>query len=339
MTIDNKPSSIHLYCRRFACLCLALSSLLLFSVFFLYTLRPDSCAALTFFPAWTWFLAGFLTAVPGLWPSKRFTILIILAWIIFCVIFVEEWKGFARKLTTSEKKIQTLHENGQTIRVISLNCAGANLKAAEEVIRYEPDIVLLQEAPSRIECKNLAKKLFGNNYAAMWNTDTAILAKGRLQTNSALDVENPFAAYARVLLAPDIQVQLVSLHLIPPTIDTNIWSPKCWTNHTKDRHLRRNQIAQLLFPLDYLPESVPIILGGDFNVPAGDTCIRILKPRLRDTFSENGFGWPHTAVNQIPLFRVDQIWISKQIKTCAVYARKTENSDHRMVVCDLYVWW
>ena len=110
-------------------------------------------------------------------------------------------------------------------------------------------------------------------------------------------------------------------------------------DRARDRRLRRDQIAQLLLSLDYIPESIPIILGGDFNVPAGDTSTKILKPRLRDTFSEMGIGWPHTAVNQIPLFRVDQIWISKQIKTCAVYARETENSDHRMVVCDLYVWW
>ena len=160
MTKDNKPSSIRIFFRRIACLCLALSSLLLFSAFFFYTKRPDSCAVLTFFPAWIWFLAGFLTAVLGFWPGKRFAALIIIAWIIFFLIFVEEWKGFARKLIISESKIQTLHENGQTIRVISLNCTGANLKAAEEVFRYEPDIVLLQEAPSKIECEAHAKKLF-----------------------------------------------------------------------------------------------------------------------------------------------------------------------------------
>ena len=41
------------------------------------------------------------------------------------------------------------------------------------------------------------------------------------------------------------------------------------------------------------------------------------------------------ALSDIPLLRIDQIWTSDHFRAVRVRARKTEHSDHRMVVCDL----
>jgi hypothetical protein len=39
----------------------------------------------------------------------------------------------------------------------------------------------------------------------------------------------------------------------------------------------------------------------------------------------------------MPVHRIDQVWISSAFRTAAVVARKTRQSDHRLVVCDLWV--
>jgi len=50
-----------------------------------------------------------------------------------------------------------------------------------------------------------------------------------------------------------------------------------------------------------------------------------------------GIGWGSTGTNHYPLFRVDQIWVSRHFRAESVTAQKTIHSDHRMVLCDLIV--
>ncbi|MGD0111676.1 MAG: endonuclease/exonuclease/phosphatase family protein, partial [Armatimonadota bacterium] len=84
-----------------------------------------------------------------------------------------------------------------------------------------------------------------------------------------------------------------------------------------------------------VPAGTPIILGGDFNAPAGDAVFSLLRPRLRDAFAEAGRGWGNTWSSTLPLVRIDQVWVSKEWRAVNVVARWAGPSDHRMVVCDL----
>jgi len=84
-----------------------------------------------------------------------------------------------------------------------------------------------------------------------------------------------------------------------------------------------------------VPPDTPIILGGDFNAPAGDAVLRLLRPRLHDAFREGGRGWGNTVLNDLPVLRFDQTWLSGDLRATRVHARKTQRSDHRMVVCDI----
>ena len=75
------------------------------------------------------------------------------------IVFVEEPRSLCRSVLFC-KGWGTITKKENAIRVISLNCAGGNLKAAEEVIRYKPDIVLLQESPTFQSRPNLDKYAF-----------------------------------------------------------------------------------------------------------------------------------------------------------------------------------
>lgn len=73
--------------------------------------------------------------------------------------------------------------------------------------------------------------------------------------------------------------------------------------------------------LTALPSGQPIIMGGDFNSPAGDAVFRLIPARLHDSFREGGIGWGDTAFNHVPVLRVDQVWISDQLRADVVVAR------------------
>jgi endonuclease/exonuclease/phosphatase (EEP) superfamily protein YafD len=91
----------------------------------------------------------------------------------------------------------------------------------------------------------------------------------------------------------------------------------------------------LLAILQELPHDLPVVVGGDFNEPGGDPLLRSVLPGLRDCFSVAGVGWGDTLINELPVWRVDQIWVSEHFRSEIVRARRTVNSDHRIVVCDL----
>jgi vancomycin resistance protein VanJ len=99
------------------------------------------------------------------------------------------------------------------------------------------------------------------------------------------------------------------------------------------------RVGQMERVLAYAAEAggQPMIFGGDFNAPGGDGLFRPMRAYLRDAFYEAGVGWPDTIVNDSPVSRIDQVWISSELEATTLRAVETRNSDHRMVVCDVVV--
>jgi vancomycin resistance protein VanJ len=317
---------------------LALSLALCAGLSFCYALRPDSCAAVTVWPVWTWITPGVLLTVPA-WnrPGKRAAALVIALWFVYLLALAEEPGSLARFGSWPDPAWQAARKRGAALRVISLNCAGGDPNAAEEVAQYDPDIVLLQESPGRKEVEALARRLFGEKAGVIWGVDASLLARGRVRAEDLPASLRSFCAQARVRLEAGPEVEVVSLRLLPSVFRADLWSPDCWRVYAEDRRARLEQIRSLLPNLHAVPKDVPLLVGGDFNAPAGDAVCRHLPPRLRDTFSIAGQGWGDTITNDFPALRIDQVWADEWFCIASVVARKTRYSDHRMVICDLFL--
>jgi len=301
-----------------------------------YTVRPDSLAALTFFPVWAWALLSMCLALFTLRHNKRALFICLAGWLLFVLVLAEEPKSLLHGLAISRPTPQTISQHN-LVTVVSLNCAGGSIDAVREILPVHPDIVLLQEVPSNADMRPYAQELFGDNGEIAYGPDTAIVVKGKLEQTPLPRSRNSFMTAARIRLHSGFEANVICIRLRPPVIDTNILSPACWKNHREDRKARRKQIGEIVTQIDQIPGALPLILGGDFNVGANDGCLRALRSRVRDTFAKCGVGWGHTAINTIPLFRVDQIWAGSALKPVCVYAKKTKHSDHRMVICHLAI--
>lgn len=226
-------------------------------------------------------------------------------------------------------------KDASTLRIVSLNCAGGSLDAAREVMQCRPDIVLLQEAPAKQQVDTLAQQLFDDRGVVVQTGDTAILSRGYVEQIHLPPTIRTFMTAAQVQLPSGLEMRVISVHLPPPAIGMNLFSRSCWKEHSEDRNLRRERVNRIAEQVKSVSGIVPIILGGDFNVSAADGALRPLKPWLRDSFGEAGMGWGNTAPSHLPLWRIDQIWVSRHFRVNAVFSRKTEHSDHWMVVCDI----
>ena len=287
-----------------------------------YMLKPDGAAALTIFPAWTWLPFGIVPALFWLRRDRRSAGLLFGASLIYGLAFSEEWRSLIR-LGVEEAR------SPGTIRIVSLNCAGGTFEAAKEVAAMRPDIVFLQESPSSVEVVELARILFGAEGRCVTGPDASIIARAPLEALPLPRGTHDFVAASTRL--DDQSVILVSLRLMPPTFRIDLINPSAWSDLAANRVARREEIAGIA---RFLPGG-PTIMGGDFNCQSGDRALDAMPASLRDTFYEAGRGWCHSAVNDYPLARIDQIWTSGEFAATQLFARKTVFSDHRMVVCDL----
>jgi endonuclease/exonuclease/phosphatase (EEP) superfamily protein YafD len=288
----------------------------------------------TLVPAWCWLVpAVVLTGIGFRWRPRRWCLSVLTLWIGFAVLFVEEARTVFRLGNPPSAAWQAARKQGRAVRVVSLNCLVANPLAAAEVAAYEPDIVLLQESPSREHLERLSRDLFGADGAFLWGGDTAILARGQL---SPRRVEGTLHfVHAAVELPSGFQADAISVRLHPPVFRLDFWMPGFWIDHRANRLKHRRQIQDLMDELRSVSASSPLIIGGDFNSPPNDGALDGLRQRLCDTFLRAGRGWGNTGTNRLPLFRVDQIWASGSLHAESVFARRTVHSDHRLVVCDL----
>jgi endonuclease/exonuclease/phosphatase family metal-dependent hydrolase len=255
-------------------------------------------------------------------------------WLLYALVFVEEVSCLTRWPRWPSPEWQMAHQKGAAMRVVSLNCSGDE-KAFAEVGSYHPDVVLLQESPGRLKVRAMADAVVGPGADTLLGGDVSIVVRGKLTPVPAPTLGNVAFTHAHVQLASGLKVDVICVRLRPYDPRIDLWSPACWRTQRSIRQQQRWQIEQLLDRIRSIPDTVSLIVGGDFNLPAHDRMLQALRPRLRDTFKERGRGWGNTMDNDIPFLRIDQIWCSDPFRAASVVTRHTLHTDHRMVVGDL----
>jgi vancomycin resistance protein VanJ len=306
---------------------LLIETVIAIALTFIYWLRPDSLSALTILPAWTWLLLA-APVVPFLRRHYlKYSIIFISAWFLFLIIHVEELRSVARGLINPA----TEQKPPGALRLVTMNCGGGQPATLNELKMFDPDIIFLQESPPQSNVEASAHEMFGPEGDCLYNADTSILVRGKL-TNVKQGDPRLFYSHATVTFSGTKQIDLVSLRLPTGNVRTDLWNPTCWTIHRQHRRSQLNQIQQIVKELH---TSHSLFVAGDFNAPQGDKIFSVLPSILYDTFSSAGKGIGNTILNDIPVLRIDQIWVSQNFETLQSFARQSKASDHRIVVSDV----
>lgn len=311
--------------KYLACAALATSASLCLAIAICYTWRLDAWATVTVFPIWVWWLAGIvLVGAARRKVSRCYWFTTTLMWCLVLCAFADAPLCLLRFRPNDGKR---------TLRIVSLNCAGRG-HAAREVAALRPDIVLIQESPGRQALVQFARKCFGDDGQVLSDVDASIVARGTITPLPLPQSVKGHAVAARIRLSDDTEINVASLRLATPTVRIDLWSPDCWREKAAGRQRQRKQLKTVAEAVLAAADGLPSILGGDFNAPPGDAIFQVLPP-LHDAFGEAGRGWGNTILNAAPFLRIDQIWLSHEFRAVDVYSQQTQNSDHRMVVCDV----
>lgn len=292
----------------------------------LYAAQPDQLYAAFVYPAWLYTAAALL--ILAAFRPKPFwrTIRIPLAcWALFTIFFAEpSFTLFRRKpgsFATGE------------IRLVSLNCAGGNPLAATEGLSEAPDLALLQESPTRSELIKVATERYGSGVQVVIGPDAALVSRFPLEPVPLPKGTNDFVA--AIWTAPSGQkFFVVSLRLVPPALRFDYFSPDCWAEYTKNLQIREHELEEISRFIQDHRGSYEVIVAGDFNAAPVRAIQDRLPSGLVDAFRSAGRGWPYSAVNEGPLVRIDQVYLSQGLEPTDGVILQTKESDHRMVVID-----
>lgn len=282
-------------------------------------LRWDSLSFIHFWPLILWtpvIILPFVTLQPkAVWKAA---LLCLMGWLILAGLLKEP--GFGNMRPASAKSPGVL-------RIVVLNCAGGDEGAIREALAVDADLWLLQETTGPASMQKILSPL-DPSLQLVADYDACIIARRGLskapkQGNSAVGE----------FLWGGQKLRVVSLRLQPPTFRLDWWSAECRNAYAEDIVARRVQLKEILTGAR-LPGTTPALVGGDFN-STNRPAFAALMPGWREADWAAGRGWPGTGTNDFPLARVDQLWSSPDIAVVQAFVRKTQHSDHRMVIVDL----
>jgi len=271
-----------------------------------YSLRPDPMTAIHWWPIAFWVPVALLPFLPRFWKHGKGPLTILVLNLAAIAWFDSGWRWL---VPASEQA---------GIRVVSLNCEAGNTEAVREALRAGADVVLLQEVPGDDDV--IAEGRAAGYSFAIVAPDTAILSRSPFRETAH---EIDFVAGETEVNGQPIKV--VSLRLLPPVFRLDLYNPAAWKQYSEDAVRRRDRVREIL------RRTGPDLIGGDFNT-ASPALFR--KTEFREAAASAGRGWAGTGTNDYPFARVDQIWAGPLLTFTQSFVRKTENSDHRMVVAD-----
>ncbi|MEM9081027.1 MAG: endonuclease/exonuclease/phosphatase family protein [Verrucomicrobiota bacterium] len=330
MTKSRHPFGLFLL---FTSLALHLATLLLFSK------QPDLLAAFTILPIWFWGTLGLTLSLSAhLLFRTPLALTMSLVWFLSILLLSDESTPIGRiGLTPPEPGIPAPHAGRTPIRILTINWSNQESTLVESIKPWQPDIVFIQGVPRLDLVAQLSQSLHGRNGDYRFSKDytCAIVLRGEI----SMALLNPRyrSQFVTARLPSGAEVELVNLHLQPASTNLSLWDPKCWRAHRTNRENRR---LELQFAVAFLEEYTPFprrpaIIAGDFNAPANDAALRVLRPDFTDNFQAVGTGWGNTYHRRIPLLRLDQIHTSQAFLPIRSRTVAIPESDHLMLISDL----
>ncbi len=301
----------------------------------LYELRPDDLLALTVFPVWVWTIPPILIVLLiGLLAGYRY--LLALIPLLLVTYLASDTPLAPLRVMISDAPPTVRQTNEQTLRVISHNCH--HLPSAVKALKkYDADIVLLQEIVRSKHFEEVRLHLFGEAGFSLKGRDIAILSRYPLKQITLENEYQKFCIAAQVSIPTSHgteDILLAPLHLNSPPFRYDLWEKECWQSYTQHRLAQKKQFQSIVNSLPAFEANDKVIIGGDFNAPAGDVIFEIMPSYMQEAFHETGVGWGCSFHSQYPLIRIDQLWSTPQIKPIRCHTVDSESSDHRVIIVD-----
>ncbi|HMO50505.1 MAG TPA: endonuclease/exonuclease/phosphatase family protein [Kiritimatiellia bacterium] len=80
---------------------------------------------------------------------------------------------------------------------------------------------------------------------------------------------------------------------------------------------------------------LPLVVMGDFNTPHDSVALVPLRSELTYAYHAAGRGWPYTWPVPLPVFAIDQTWVSPDVTVVDFFFKQARFSDHKRQIADI----
>jgi vancomycin resistance protein VanJ len=221
------------------------------------------------------------------------------------------------------------------LKVMSYNTWSRNMDAtaiANVVLKHRPDVLLLQEIRSDVLARfaDAVDGLYGGSPVHLvYDPQLLQGIVSRYPIEPSASLARKGNAQKAVLRSPGGPITVFNVH----PLRVGGW---------RDRY---SQISALLKE-DVLPETGPVILGGDFNAPDRSQLYGMVSSKLANAHGVRGVGFgftypafvpsPFGPVPAVPLVRIDHLFFTSDfVAVSAGTIDDSGGSDHRPVFAEL----
>ena len=237
-----------------------------------------------------------------------------------------------------------MKSGGTRVHVMTYNihhALGGVDNVVEVIKQQSPDIVCLQEANSiggQSEPIQKIVKLLPE-WRIAYYAQMVILSRYPIRK---VNVYEPLIENGRVFLKTIISVKGKDLSVICLHLNTAA-KPESLNRHgsTIGKYLqgstsiRSIQISELKSIAGKI--SGPLIIAGDFNTPSRGKLYRRMSRQFKDSFHAAGWGFGYTFNTNIPVMRIDYIFVNDKVCVRKCYVPHAMASDHRPVVAEIEI--
>jgi endonuclease/exonuclease/phosphatase (EEP) superfamily protein YafD len=221
-----------------------------------------------------------------------------------------------------------------TLRVVSWNVAGR--VPMDRLRELAPDVCMLQEI-GHVPADRLRGFWAGWHWQETF--DPGLLSRFpvvRLASRRVGPWMEP--QVARLDLPGGRRLLVMNARLMLPSLLVTAASAAPSFRALRETHDQR--LAQFVGVVGLLKETLArehlrsAILCGDFNTPGGMRSLEPLRAVLEDVWPRSGHGWGGTMTERWPVSRIDQCWVTPDIRPLSAHVVRGP-SDHRALVVDL----
>jgi vancomycin resistance protein VanJ len=228
-------------------------------------------------------------------------------------------------------------QNSVSLRVMSYNLFGKTATSA--VIKsLNADIICVQESRDQKLLQSLQKTL----------PKYFVAHEGEVTTFSRFPILNTRVRHLkrswRTILETDLDVGGTIIRVVNVHFNTlNIQGGSYYQKHPESMAGRvstsiedRREAVNILLGIA-THTNMPLLILGDFNTPTRGTLYNALKSQLEDAFAATGWGFGYSFRSDLPLLRIDYVWVNRFVRPTRAFMIDTRASDHRPLVAEILV--
>jgi vancomycin resistance protein VanJ len=227
------------------------------------------------------------------------------------------------------------HAGDRRVRLLAYNIHSGSLgwgRIAEQVRRFQPDVVVFSEARELKSIETLPTGLRDKfrGWQSVTGDDVFVASRWPIIAREVTPLgDSSFRSRVRATIrSPHGDFHVIGVHYY-----THLLTRQQAVKASLPRVMRDSAEARMRQTRDVLAAvkklEGPVLLAGDFNNPPAGHAYAMLRARFKDSHRRIGWGWGYTFPSAFPIWRIDYIFYDSWWNIVKTEVGPAPGSDHR----------